>query len=456
MSFSDLQSFLKHLEEIGELDKVTEPVDPYLEIAAIVDHVCKNSSKKRALLFENVKGSTVPLVANLFGTQRRVSQSLGVDDIETLANRLRDDLRHCKAVTADNALEQLIRRCPVETVPVDSAPSFNRDVSREGLDAIPALHAWPGDGGRYLTLGQVVTRHPVSGQQNCGMYRVQILDKQTALIRCHPGSGGSAHMSVWHALGKAMPIAISLGGPPALTWCAGVSLPDNVSEYDFSGYLSGRPIAVAQCQNSGLHVPSLSEIIIEGVILPGEVRDEGPFGNHTGYYSLRSPAPVLRVKSVFMRESAVYPCTVVGPPPMENVCLAWAAGRLMLPLLQYDCPWISDLHMPLEGIYHKAVLISVDAPKTPMPELDRMLRQTRFLHNSRLIVLTDKGCNLGNAAEVYWRFVNAGPWGQSVLINGDTMTIDARKDAQRLEVHADRKTMQYARTIWKSHSPGAE
>ncbi|MDT8443096.1 MAG: UbiD family decarboxylase, partial [Desulfuromonadales bacterium] len=304
MYFADLQSFIAHLDAHDNLATVKVTVDPYLEIAAIVDRVCKRPGDTRALLFENVKGSKLPLAANLFGSQQRISLALGVADVEELVCRLRNDLKAYNGVTAGQALARLTGSCVSETHLPRAAPWFKTDVSKAGLANLPALHSWRGDGGRYLTLGQVFTRHPDGSRQNCGMYRVQILDKHTALIRCHPGSGGGAHMAAWHEQGKAMPLAIVLGGPPALTWCAGISLPGEVSELEFTRYLSGQSISVSQCQDSDLQVPTSSEIVIEGHINPGEEKTEGPFGNHTGYYTPAAPAPMIRITSVFTRDAA--------------------------------------------------------------------------------------------------------------------------------------------------------
>lgn len=435
MYFADLQSFIKQLENIGDLSRIKSTVNPYLETAAIINQACKSTGEKKALLFDKISDSQVPLVANLFGSKKRVAMALGVTDIEVLANQLRDDLKTCNEKEDGPALARIIRKNVTESVRLSVAPNCTTDVSEEGLNILPALQSWPGDGGRYLTLGQVFTRHPDSAQQNCGMYRVQIIDKQTSLIRCHPGSGGGAHLAAWHEQGLAMPVAIVLGGPPSLTWCAGLPLPGEVSEFEFVSYLTGQAIAVTECQNSDLCVPSTAEFIIEGEILPGEEQPEGPFGNHTGYYSPVAPAPVLRVKSVYMRERAVYPCTVVGPPPMENMYLAQAAERLLLPLLQHQYPWIIDIHMPLEGIYHRAALVSVDAQELSMQEISKALRQTTLLRNSRLLVLLDKGIALRDAAKVYWRVINADDWTRSVSIDGDKMTIDARTLTQRNQVH---------------------
>jgi 4-hydroxy-3-polyprenylbenzoate decarboxylase len=287
------------------------------------------------------------------------------------------------------------------------------------------------------------------------MYRIQILAKHTALIRCHPGSGGGSHMAAWHARGKAMPVAIVLGGPPVLTWCAGISLPESVSEIEFAGYLTGQSISMTKCQGSDLCVPSNAEIVIEGHILPGEEQLEGPFGNHTGYYVPASPAPVVRVKSVYMREGAVYPCTVVGPPPMENMYLAQAAERLLLPLLQHDYPWIVDIHMPLAGIYHRAAMVAVDAANMPVEEISKALWQSMLLRNSRLIVLLDKDCDLHQRSNVYWRVINADSWTKSVWMDGDKIVVDARRSPQKPVVRPDRNTQNKVMKRWQEFDLGS-
>ncbi len=444
MYFADLQSFIAQLEDSGELVKVRASVDPYLETAAIIDRCCKSDGDNRALLFENVQGSMIPLAANLFGSENRTAMALGVTDAGLLMKRLRSDLALLKTKDSAQALVQLVINKDSANLAYVDASSFCIDVSEQGLDVLPVLQSWPGDGGRYITLGQVFTRHPGGGQHNCGMYRIQVLDKCRALLRCHPGSGGAAHMVAWHARGKAMPVAIALGGPPALTWCAGASLPVEVSEIDFASYLTRQIISVAHCQCSDLFVPASAEIVIEGEILPGDLADEGPFGNHTGYYTPISPAPVIRITSLRMREGAVYPCTVVGPPPMENVYLAQAAQRLLLPLLQYDFPWVIDVHMPLQGIYHRAAFVSVEARDLSMAEISKALWQSKLLRKSRLIVLLDSESDLCQAEDVYWRTINADCWQKSVLIDEEKMVIDARNKSVRNKVSSDIATQENA------------
>lgn len=437
MYFSDLQEFIAHLETLGELVRVKERVDPYLEVAAIVTRMCKNPASNAALLFENVKGSTLPLVANSFGSSQRTAAALGVDNVQSLSAKLRADIHANNEKESGQALAELIQARAKGQVPSNESLTSLSVEAPKGLYELPVLYSWPKDGGPYITLGQVFTQHPETKVQNCGMYRLQVVDKETALIRFHPGSGGGEHLQAWHARGQAMPLAVVLGGPPALTWCAGLSLPAGVTEPDFVTYLTGQTVAMAQCKNSELFVPSTAEIVIEGLIFANDELDEGPFGNHTGYYSEVSPAPVVKVQNVYMRESAIYPCTVVGPPPMENSYLAKANERVLLVLLQHDLPWVIDVHMPIEGIYHRAALVSVDAQSLSADEIGAKLTRTRLLRNSRLIVLLDKDCDLHNFNKVYWRLINADNWERTVLINGNKMIIDARTSTRRIPITSD-------------------
>ena len=431
MHFSDLQKFIAHLETVGELVRVEEEVDPYLEVADIINRACKDPAGNSALLFENVKNSALPLVANCFGSSLRTAAALGVTNVESLTAKLRADLHAIEEKESGKALAKMIQGKAAEQDTDDDCLPITHVECEQGLSELPVLYSWPKEGGPYITLGQIFTKSPEFKEQNCGMYRLQVVDKEMALVRFHPGSGGGEHLKTWHARGEAMPISVVLGGPPALTLCAGMSLPEGVRETDFAKYLTGHSVAMAKCQNSELFVPSTAEVIIEGLISPGDEMEEGPFGNHTGYYSEVSPVPVVKVLNVYMRESAVYPCTVVGPPPMENIYMAQANERLLLELLQYDCPWLVNVHMPREGIYHRAALVSVDAHDGSAAEISERLNRSRLLRNSRMIVLLDKDCDLHNFRDVYWRFINAEAWEKSVLINGKTMVVDARVSRHR-------------------------
>ena len=407
MGPNDLKSFIDQLASSDDLARVKCQVDPMLEIAAIVNRVCKTAAGGKALLFENVKGSRIHIAANLFGSAQRMSDCFGVDDIEILSAKIRRDLATTEEGASGEILARVTELPEFTAVHAAAAPWQELDVTAQGLEVIPALQSWPGDGGRYLTLGQVFTSHPVTGETNCGIYRVQLQDRHRALLRCHPGSGGAAHLKAWHDRGKAMPVAIALGGPPVLTCAASISLPGQVSEVNFLGYLMDSAVAMSPGRTSQLSVPATAEIVVEGRIFPGESLPEGPFGNHTGYYAPSAPAPVLRVESLCMKADAIYPCTVVGPPPMENIHLARTAVRLLLPLLQHDSPWVSDVYMPTESIFHRVALVAVAADcELELEAIQAALMSSMLLQGAKLIILIDEDAGRLGQQEIYWRVIN--------------------------------------------------
>lgn len=446
---ADLQTFLRHLESTDDLVSIRCEVDPYLEAAAVIDKVCKLPGGGKALLFENVKGSAYPLVANTFGSMKRIALSLGVSDVELLLKKVVRELSAFQGVKSDQVLKQLVANANCRKPTNQSADEIlSRTECR--LTDLPILHSWPGDGGKYLTLAQVFTSLPGASQQNCGMYRIQLVDERRALLRCHSGSGGAKHLKAWCELGEPMPVAIVLGGPPALTWASGVSLPHDIEETEFLTWLTGQRVSMSHCLRSELKIPTTAEVVIEGTIFSGVEMLEGPFGNHTGYYSKKSPAPVINIDSVTVRNDAVYPCTVVGPPPMENVYLARAMERLLLPLLKHDCPWVVDVAMPNEGIYHRTAFVAVDRTEHDTQEIAKILRSSQLLRNSRLILLLDEDVDLNACKEVYWKLINAGAWTENVLIDKDMMLVDARGGAERHRLLKDEDVTQRVSRRWHS------
>ena len=261
MRCDDLRSFIHLLEQADQLVRVPVEVDPLLELATIVDRVCKGAGGRRALLFEQVRGSSLPVAANLFGTLERVAWALGSTDLDCLTARLDNDLRCLAYSDASAALRHLVASEPWQPV-IASRPEWQeQDLTEQGLESLPAIQAWPGDAGPYLTLAQVYSRHPDGGPLNCGMYRLQCLDRTRATVRCRPGSGAARHLATWHERGQAMPVAVALGGPPVLSWAAGAPLPDGVEETAFCGYLTGVPLAMSCCQSSDLLVPATAEVV---------------------------------------------------------------------------------------------------------------------------------------------------------------------------------------------------
>ncbi len=426
MHFEDLHSYLDFIDSTGDLIRLKNTVDPYLEVAAIINRVCKDKENNHAILFERIKGSNIPLIANVFGSEDRMNGALGVTNVDLLSSRLSEDLNKTGESTAEKALVKIVKNWTTLNADNFKTGTLNYTECGNKLAALPALQSWPNDGGRYITLGQVFTRNPDTGVQNCGMYRIQVMNKDRALIRFHGGSGGGQHLHRWQKHGLAMPITIVLGGPPALTWCAGISLPDNVAEIDFTRYLLNKPIGTLSCLNSDLKVPDKAEIVIEGTITSEEMCMEGPFGNHTGSYSEPALAPVIRVQNVYMRDNAIYPCTVVGQPPMENVYMAQASERILLAMLRYDCPWVTNVHMPLAGIYHRAAIVTMSEQNSSVEEIIEKLSMSLLLKNSRLLVLADDDYSSRDFNEIYWRIVNIKDWSKNVTLTNSKMIIDAR------------------------------
>lgn len=443
---ADLQEFILQLEEANQLARVTCEVDPYLEAAAVVNKVCKTPGGGKALLFENVKGASMPLAANLFGSMRRMALCFGAKSIDALAHKVEQELSAYKGVTSENALRQMVQKAVALTSPNREVPQSN-DYTECPLSELPAVQSWPGDGGQYLTLAQVFTSMPDSKRQNCGMYRVQLVDDGKALLRCYPGSGGDKHLKAWHDHGEPMPVAVVLGGPPVLTWAAGVSLPDDIEEPDFASWLTDSSVPMIRGPVSGIKVPSAAEIIIEGFVYPGEELPEGPFGNHTGLYSEISPAPVIRISSVSFKKEAVYPCTVVGPPPMENVCLALATQKLLLPLVKHDCPWIEHIHLPLESIYHRIAFVQLTPDcNLTVEEIEESLKRTLLLKDCKFLVLVDSHAEISNLNSVYWNIVNMGDF--SRFSEG---VIDARTPCGKDRVFQVKSVVKLVTEKWEDY-----
>lgn len=424
----DLGDFIRQLEEEGQLCRIKAGVDPHLELATIVDRVVKLQDGGPGLLFEQVRGAKLPVAANLFGAPKRIGMALGTSALPTLAERLAKELAMTGQTVPKEALAAVLGSLQQRTIA--TVPPLWRGCCDEALtlDDLPAVTAWPGDGGPYLTLAQVHTRDPDATEVNCGMYRVQRHGPLHATIRFRTGSDGARHLASWHARGLAMPVAVVLGGPPVLTLAAGMSLSAGIDEVAFSSYLVGETIAMSCCQTCDLQVPSRAEIVIEGVIAPGTGRREGPFGNHTGIYDGVECAPELQVMKVHRRPGAIFPWTLVGPPPQENIAMARAAAMLLLPLLQLAVPSVRQLHMPDEGVFHRVAFITVDAgDDRPLAVIAEQLWGMDLLKGSRLLVLGSEDQDPRDPSAVFWRVLNRVDWQRDLLVAGKQLAVDARR-----------------------------
>jgi 4-hydroxy-3-polyprenylbenzoate decarboxylase len=308
---------------------------------------------------------------------------------------------------------------------------------------LPALQNWPGDAGRFLTLPQVFTRDPDTGEGNCGMYRMQIFDSNTAGLHWRSGSDAARHHAAWRRRGENMPVAVAIGGDPALTYASGVSLPSGIDELVYAGFLRGAPLAMTPCESCDLEVPAAAEFVLEGYVAPLEERLEGPFGNHTGSYAPPEACPVFRLTTLSRRNEAIYPCTLVGPPPMENCWLAKANERLLLPLLRIDFPEIVDLNFPLETAFHGCALLSVRAAAAGGRQLLRALWQSRYFRSSRLLVLLGEEVDVQEPAQAYWQVVNRVDPQRDVIVEAGRIGIDATRlgPGGRVETAAETKRL---------------
>lgn len=458
---ADLQSFVTLLEEHNELTRISVPVDPLLEIAAITNRVCKQPQGGRGLLFKHPIGSDFPVATNLFGSPRRVCLALGMESLEQLTGRMADLLNLIPEPDLSrldlqiSALEEFSRFSPTS-----ARPCWTERMEPPDLTVFPFLQSWPEDGSacgypRYITLPQVFSAAPDGGAPNCGMYRCQIHGPRELAIRWKPGSGAALHLEQFRLLGKPMPVAIALGGLPAGLFSAMLPLPGTLDEMTFAGFLQSSPITMAPCRTLHLQVPALAEIVIEGLVDPGEIVSEGPFGNHTGLYSPAGAAALLRVTAISHRPGAIIPATVVGVPPMEDCWMAKVWERLLLAFLKRLSPDVSDLHFPMEWIFHQSAIISLEKPNPAMVrETAHRLWNTPWFSAARLLIFTERGIKSDDIARVAWQTINLSEFGRDLFSHSDgkRWALDATGGDCRLQrIVSDPETVQNIDRRWPEY-----
>jgi 4-hydroxy-3-polyprenylbenzoate decarboxylase len=436
MAYRDLRAFMDRLASAGELIRVSAPVSTQLEISEIVDRVSKGPAEaNKALLFENVKGYGMPLLINALGSHRRMAWALGVDHLDELSahlgSLLKPDLPRGLGPTFDKAGElwgalrsvglrpNLVRRAPVQEV------VWTGDQAT--LDHLPIMQCWPKDGGRYITMPTVITRDPTRGTRNVGMYRLQVYDSRTLGMHWQLHKGGAEHQRAAAREGlERIPVAVSLGGDPAVMWCGSAPLPPDIDEFLLAGYLRGASVPLCKCVSQPLEAPADAEIVIEGYVDPVEVRPEGPFGDHTGYYTPLADYPVMHVTAITQRQNPIYPTTLVGRPPMEDYWMGKATERLFLPLMRLFLSEIVDVAMPAEGVFHNLVLVSI---KKRFPGHARKvingLWGLGLLMLAKAIVVFDETVDVQNTAVAYWQMWGNVDWARDVVIQeGPTDALD--------------------------------
>ena len=432
MAFADLREFVAHLEKAGQLRRISVPVSRDLEITEITDRVSKRAGDDNvALLFENVEGFSMPLLINAFGSPARMAAALGVDALNDLSARVAKLLDLRMPGTLFDKLRRLgdlfdlaragpkrVRSAPCQEVVETAHPS---------LAGLPALRCWPGDAGRYITLPMVFTRDPATRARNVGMYRLQVYDERTLGMHWQIHKGSAEHHRVAEERGNPrMEVAIALGGDPVSIYAGSAPLPPGVDEMVFAGWLRGAGVPMVACKTVDLEVPAEAEIVLEGWVDPAERRVEGPFGDHTGYYSLARDYPVFHLQAVTRRQSPIYPTTIVGRPPQEDYWLGKATERIFLPIIRLLLPEVIDMNMPAEGVFHNLVIVSI---KKRYPGQARKVMFALWglglMMLAKNILIVSEHVDVQNLSEVAWRATgNVDPKRDLVLVEGPADDLD--------------------------------
>ena len=412
MRYHDLRDFIAQLERLGELKRIRTEVSPHLEMTEICDRVLRAGGP--AILFENPKGHAMPVLANLFGTPRRVALGMGEDSVEAL-REVGKLLAYLKEPEPPKGLKDAWDKLPVLKQVLNMAPKVVssapcQEIVREGADVdlgrIPVQTCWPGDAGPLITWGLTVTRGPLKSRQNLGIYRQQVIGRNKVIMRwlAHRGGALDFRDHVQAKPGESFPVAVALGADPATILGAVTPVPDSLSEYQFAGLLRGAKTELVKCLGSDLQVPASAEIVLEGHIAPGETAMEGPFGDHTGYYNEQDRFPVLTIDRITERRNAIYHSTYTGKPPDEPAILGVALNEVFVPLLVKQFPEITDFYLPPEGCSYRMAVVSMRKQypghaKRVMFGVWSFLRQFMY---TKFIVVTDDDVNVRDWKEVIW------------------------------------------------------
>jgi len=408
VGYRDLREFMRKLEKEGELKRIRAEVDPVLEITEITDRVTKAGGP--ALLFENPKGSKIPLLINMLGSQRRMNLALEVDDVDEVAARIRGMLDFQSPQGILDKLKMLPKLAELGAFfpkSVKSGPC--KEVIQKddfSLDEFPILKCWPQDGGRYITWPLVITKNPETGKRNVGVYRMQVYNDGATGMHWQTQKHGAEHfrrMRSRFGEGK-MEVAVAIGADPATCLAGILPVPPDMDEMMFAGFLRREPVEMVQCETVDLEVPAQSEIVLEGYVDLNEFRTEGPFGDHTGFYSLEGEYPVFRITCLTRRKDPIYLTTIVGPPPQEDFFMGHAVERIFLPVMKMQYPEIVDVSMPAEGIFHNLMIIAIrkSYPGHARKIMSAIwsLGQAMF---TKVIVVVDHDVDIHNYSEVVWK-----------------------------------------------------
>ena len=463
MAYSSFSQFIAALEKAGELKRIAFPVATELEITEIANREMKSPGGGKALLFEKptVNGveSPFPVAINTMGSEKRMALALGLDHIDELVEQMTLILKAKpptnftqawnlvkQGIDLLHARPKHVRSGPCKEVvhlvgegvhASHASPSSHGNDAKNGEDGnnpslaisdalLPILKCWPQDGGRFITFPCVHTKDPDTGERNLGMYRMQVYDEQTTGMHWQIHKVGARHGKRYYERGERMPVAVTLGGDPAYIFAATAPLPDGLDEILFAGFLRKKSVELIKCETIDLEVPADVDVVIEGYVQPGEVRAEGPFGDHTGFYTPVDDYPVFHITAITHRKNAVYPCTIVGIPPMEDFYMGDASVRVFLPVFKMNFPEIVDLALPAEGVFHNLVFVSI-RKQYPWQAYKIMhglwgMGQMMF---SKYIVVVDEDCDVHNTSQVLFRLcANTDPQRDSTFVKSPCDALD--------------------------------
>lgn len=452
MAYNNLRDFLARLEKNQQLVRITVPVSQDLEITEIADRVMKGDpAKNLALLFESVRGHTIPVAINLFGTEQRMAWALGVECLDDLTKKLSEfialDMPHSMMEKAQRGLEMLNALKTTEPHYVGKGACQEVVMDPPRLSSLPIIQCWPKDAGRYITLPSVFSRDPKTGKRNVGMYRLQVIDDQTLAMHWQSQKGGAEHERVARDTGiTKIPVAISLGGDPAMIWAGSAPLPPNIDEIMLTGWLRGKSVDLVKCVSQPIEVPADAEIIIEGYVDPREQIVEGPFGDHTGYYSLPDHYPAMHVTAITHCRNPIYPTTIVGKPPMEDKWMGKAIERLFLPLIRLFLSEVVDVNMPVEGVFHNLVIVSIKKRYPGQPhKVMYGIWGMGLMMLTKTIIVVDSDVSVHDLSQIAFEVLsNYDPLRDVQIVSGPTDDLDhasiEKRFGGKMGIDATRKT----------------
>ncbi len=450
MAYSSFTQFLERLEKESELRRISVPVDTELLIAEWADREMKSPNGGKALLFEqpvvNGKISQFPVAINTMGSRRRMAMALQLPSIDDLAQEIQlilkakppTDLREGWSLLKQGI--HLLHARPKQVKEAACQEVMHRldnDVAALSLSDLPILKCWPKDGGRFITLPHVHTRDPETGARNLGMYRMQIYDDRTTGMHWQVHKVGARHGRMYYERGERMPVAVTLGGDPAYTFAATSPLPDGLDEILFAGFVRRKSVELVRCKTIDLEVPADVDFVLEGYVQPGEMRPEGPFGDHTGFYTALEDYPVFHLTAITHRRGAIYPTTIVGVPPMEDYYLGDASVRTFLPVFKMNFPEIVDMTLPPEGVFHNLVFVSIrkQYPYQAFKIMHGLWGMGQMMF-SKYIVVVDEDCDVHNTSEVLFRLcANTDPKRDSTIITNPSDSLDHAPSTQNVGSH---------------------